>query len=192
MSTRSSTSPSACVFERALWAALLLACASCAGALEDVDAFAPPPPDAGEVLDSGTPTDAGSNDAGPSDAGYSDAGAASDAGSPPDAGTADAGCNALTTIIAPTCATALCHSSGTQQGSLDLQSSGLPERLIGQQAAGGPGFIINAQSPDQSVLYTKTLAPPPYGARMPLLGNALSAEQLACLKSWIHQAVGVP
>jgi len=215
MSTRSSSSASACAARTARWrcaaaSALAAAAVACAGALEDVERFAPPPdggasaddaggldagePDAGEA-DAGAP-DAGEPDAGPADAGGMDGGeldaGESDAGEPdagrPDAGPVDAGCNALTTIITPTCATVLCHSATTQQKGLDLQSPGLPQRLVGQAAIGGPGEIINAQSPNASVLYTKTLDPPPYGSQMPLLGTPLTNAQLACLRGWIDQA----
>ena len=183
MSTRSSSWASACAVSALLACALS---ASCAGALEDGDRFA--------LLDAGG--DAGMADAGGDggvdikDGGVSDAGV-SDAGGL-DAGNVDAGCNALTTVIAPTCATALCHSSGTQQGSLDLQSPGLPYRLVNVPAAGGPGLLIDPNHPESSVLYLKVLSPPPYGAQMPLLGQALDAQQVACLKSWIHAAVGAP
>ncbi len=183
MSTRSSSWASACAASGALALAWALS-ASCAGALEDGDRFA--------VLDGG-------DDAGPADAGdggveVKDAGidgGADDAGTL-DAGPPDAGCNALVTIIAPTCATALCHSAREQQGSLDLQSPGLPGRLIGVAASGGPGLLIDAARPDSSVLYLKVLSPPPFGAQMPLLGAQLTADQVACLRSWIHAAVGAP
>jgi hypothetical protein len=178
MSTRSSTSASACASKRALVAVLLAACAACAGALEDVDRFAPAAPDAGEGADGGS---------GNSDGGASDAGNASGAGSA-DAGSADAGCDALSLVIVPSCATALCHDSAAQQGSLDLQAAGLPFRLVGRQASGGPGLLINGQEPDQSVLYLKVLAPPPFGSQMPLIGGALSPVQTACLRSWVEQA----
>jgi hypothetical protein len=196
MSTRSPSLASACAFSTArlaLVVASVLVCASCAGSLEDIARFAPPMPDAGQ----GGGEDAGELDAG-MDAGESDAGT-SDAG--PDAGPHDAGtdagtCNALTTIITPSCATAFCHSNGTtgsgMQAGLDLQSAGLPGRLIGDSATGGPGQIINAQSPDSSILYTKTLKPPPYGSQMPLGKPLLTPAQEACLRSWIHAAVGAP
>jgi hypothetical protein len=170
MSTSSPSSGLPCMSNRALAIAAMLGCASCAGALEDADRFAPPPPDAsvGDAPDSG-----------PGDTDLPDGGS----------GPEDGGCNTLTKIIAPTCATALCHSSGTQQGSLDLQSKGLPGRLVGKAAVGGPGLLIDPAHPDSSVLYTKTIAPAPYGARMPLLGTGLSADQRACLREWIEQAV---
>ncbi len=169
-----------------------------AGVLDDAGFDAGEPDDGGELDDAGEPEDGGTPDAGISDAG---ADAGGDAGSPdagsghdggtPDAGTPDAGtpCNALTQIIAPTCATALCHSKGTAQAGLDLQSSGLPFRLISQPAMGGPGQIIDPDSPDQSILYLKVLKPPPFGDQMPLNAKALTAAQQQCIKSWVEAAV---
>lgn len=112
-------------------------------------------------------------------------------------GTADAGtpssgaggCDAVSTILAPSCATAACHSGQTQQANLDLESPGLPKRLVQKPASGGPGLLIDAQNPDRSVLYLKVTDTPPFNFQMPLGAPPLSSDQVACLKAWVEAAV---
>ncbi len=189
MSTRSSNSASACAARtarrrRAGVLALAAALVACAGALEDVERFAPPAPDGGASAGDGGESDAGEMDGGVADAGEMDGGASdagemdggasdageldggesdaggldggeSDAGRPDaggeDAGPVDAGCNALTTIITPTCATVLCHGAaalgGAQQKGSNLQSPGLPGRLVSNAAIGGPGRSSMRRTP---------------------------------------------
>jgi hypothetical protein len=180
------------------------ALASCAGPLDDpgrfvylFDAGQDSGADAGASdsgLDAGAPdagesdagdagdTDAGLTDAGPSDAGPIDAGH-------PDAGF-DAGCDPVKAFFGTTCATATCHDADTQQANLDLQSPGLPGRLIGQHASGGPGLIIDPSQPDSSVIYTKVTSDPPFNFQMPLGLDPLTPDQVACIRAWVHEAVG--
>ena len=104
---------------------------------------------------------------------------------------ADGGCDPPTTIFPTTCATAACHSSALQQAHLDLQSPGLPTRLIGKAAYTCAGDLINASNPDSSVLYLQVTAAPPDTFRMPL-GGTLTDEQIACMKQWVENAVSTP
>jgi hypothetical protein len=106
----------------------------------------------------------------------------------PDGGSIGGGCDPVTTIFVPSCATASCHSATTQQASLDLESPGLPARLLGKKCVGGPGFLIDPTNPDQSVIYTKVTATPPFNFQMPLGGSALDDDQVACIKSWVESA----
>jgi hypothetical protein len=114
---------------------------------------------------------------------------------PPDAGTADtssdmdAGCNPVTDIFPPSCTTSACHSAGSQQGSLDLESPGMPQRLVNKKAHGGPGLLIDAKDPAQSVLLLKLSDPPPFGFQMPLGAVALTDGEVACLQAWVQAAV---
>lgn len=114
-------------------------------------------------------------------------------GAPPDAGTApsdsDGGCDPLTQIFPPSCTTSACHSAGSQQGSLDLESPGLPLRLVNKRAAGGPGYVIDKANPLQSVLLLKLQDAPPYGFQMPLGASPLTSDEVSCLTSWVQAAV---
>ncbi len=94
----------------------------------------------------------------------------------------------MTTIFIPSCTTSTCHSARSQQGNLDLESPGLPQRLLNVQASGGPGRIIDTANPDQSVLYTKLLNPPPFKFQMPLGRPQLSADDVLCVQQWVHAA----
>jgi hypothetical protein len=191
----------------------------CAGALENPAQFVYLLEDGGEgTADAGSDaggngaadagqdggdTDAGADggkDAGPSDSGPRDAGA--DAG--PRDGGADAGfdggvhdggtgCNPVTLFFGPTCATGLCHSADTQQALLDLASPGMPGRLVGRASNGYPGLLlIDPVNPDNSLLYTKTLAVPPGGFQMPLALDPLTDIESACLLDWVRKAAANP
>jgi hypothetical protein len=98
-------------------------------------------------------------------------------------------CDPVTQIFPMTCATAPCHSAAAMQNHLDLQSPGLPERLVGKQAFGGPGLLIDPMNPDDSVLYLKVTSTPPFGFQMPLVGGPLSQDQVECIKTWVENAV---
>lgn len=181
MSTRSSISPSASGGSSSARSGLLAACAlvaACAGPLDHPERFAYLLDDA----DGGAVSDAGAGDAGSRDAGSLDGGGPSDGG--------DAGCDPVATILAPTCATAVCHGAGAQQGNLDLQSPGMPGRLVGTPSFGGPGLLIDPAHPDSSAMLTKVSASPPFGSSMPLLGQPLTAAEVSCLRDWIHRAAG--
>ena len=102
----------------------------------------------------------------------------------------DAGCNPIADIFPPNCTTGACHGAQSQQGALDLESAGMPQRLVDKRAHGGPGMLIDSQNPDQSVLYTKLFDPPPFQFQMPLGASALSTDELNCVQTWIHTAVG--
>ena len=115
---------------------------------------------------------------------YLDAGAGSDGG----VARGDGGCDPVTTIFIPGCTTSSCHSARAQQGNLDLESPGLPHRLVNAPASGGPGLLIDAKSPDQSVLYTKVTDTPPFKFQMPLGTPPLGPDELACLQQWVHAA----
>ena len=116
---------------------------------------------------------------------------------PPDAGEpgddeGDGGCDPIIDIFPPSCTTSACHSAGSQQGSLDLQSVGLPQRLIDKQAHGGPGFLIDSKNWQNSVLLTKLSDTPPFQFQMPLGADPLTPDQLACVQAWVQAAVAPP
>ena len=166
---------------------------ACAGPLDDPGRFlylldggdddggADAGPDGGQA-DGGDGGNPDGGDAGPGSDGGHDGGA--------DGGHADAGCDPVKTFFIPTCATGLCHGSVIQQASLDLESPGMPQRLINQPGFGGPGVIIDPADPDKSLLYTKLSPLPPFNFQMPLGLDPLTPAEVSCLRSWIHAAVG--
>ncbi|MFT3770248.1 MAG: hypothetical protein QM820_32875 [Minicystis sp.] len=97
-------------------------------------------------------------------------------------------CPDIPTLFTGTCATASCHTADNPAGSLDLASPDIVGRLSGKAAAGGSGKLIDTGAPDQSVLYTKLSAPPPFGARMPLTGTPLDDTEVACVLTWIEDS----
>lgn len=115
---------------------------------------------------------------------YLDAGPAGDAG----AERGDGGCDPVATLFLQSCATSSCHSTRAQQGKLDLESPGLPHRLVDAQASGGPGLLIDAKNPDRSVIYTKVTDTPPFKFQMPLGAPPLNADELACIQAWVRAA----
>jgi hypothetical protein len=100
----------------------------------------------------------------------------------------DGGCDPAPTVFIPSCATGACHSAQAQQGNLDLQSTGMPARLVGKRASGGPGYIIDHQQPLQSVILTKVSANPPFNFQMPLGAPPLAADEVACIQMWVTAA----
>ena len=108
---------------------------------------------------------------------------------PGDSGDTDAGCNPVTDIFPPSCTTSACHSAQAQQGNLDLQSPGMPQRFVDKQAHGGPGLLIDSKNPQNSVLLLKLQDPPPFQFQMPLGKDPLTPDQYACVQAWVQSAV---
>jgi hypothetical protein len=90
-----------------------------------------------------------------------------------------------TTLFAPTCARAGCHAAAQPAAGLDLASPDPASRMIGRQAAGGPGLLIDPAMPDNSVILLKVSSSPPFGSRMPLAGTPLDAPTVSCLHDWV-------
>jgi hypothetical protein len=101
-----------------------------------------------------------------------------------DAGSSAASCPDIPTLFASSCGTAGCHDATTKAESLDLVSSGVASRLVGVPSVEGTGLLIAPSSPSQSVVYTKLLAMPPFGARMPT-GNPLDPARIQCVLDWV-------
>ncbi len=114
-------------------------------------------------------------------------------GQGPDAGPVnpppDGGCDPVGSIFPVSCSTSSCHSAQSQQANLDLESPGLPNRLVGKPAHGGPGLLIDRQNPAQSVLLLKVTSNPPFQFQMPLGAPPLSPNEMACLQAWVQAAV---
>jgi hypothetical protein len=93
-------------------------------------------------------------------------------------------CPDVPTLFAKSCGTTGCHDATTKAEALDLVSPGLPSRLVGVPSVEGVGLLIDPSTPAKSVLYTKLLASPPFGARMPT-GGSLDASTAQCVLAWI-------
>jgi hypothetical protein len=88
-------------------------------------------------------------------------------------------------VFIKVCSTAGCHSAVDKMLGLDLQSPDVASRLVGVNAVGGPGLLVDPSSPSTSILYTKLTATPPFGARMPFAEAPLPDATIACVLQWI-------
>ncbi len=103
--------------------------------------------------------------------------------------TPDGGCDPVIVMFPLSCSTGACHSAQSQQGNLDLESPGLPNRLVNKQAHGGPGLLIDPNNPAQSVMLLKVSDNPPFQFQMPLGAAPLTPDEMACLTAWVDAAV---
>ena len=87
-------------------------------------------------------------------------------------------------ILAMKCGGSGCHGTASPAEGLDLVSDGVVGRVVGVAATECKGQLADPVSPETSVLYTKLLASPTCGGRMPL-GGALPDDEIACVKEWI-------
>ncbi len=92
-------------------------------------------------------------------------------------------------MLAKSCGTSLCHDATTQAEALDLVSPDVVARLVGVPASEGAGLLIDPGTPSDSVLYTKLLPNPPFGARMPT-GAALDEATTQCVLAWVTSVAG--
>jgi hypothetical protein len=100
-------------------------------------------------------------------------------------------CPDVPTLFAKSCGTTGCHDATTKAEALDLVSAGLPSRLVGVPSVEGVGLLIDPATPSKSVLYTKLLSSPPFGARMPT-GGALDTATTQCVLAWITSQTSSP
>jgi hypothetical protein len=100
-------------------------------------------------------------------------------------------CGSIPQLLQQTCSDASCHGSADSSTGLDLRSAAVAERLVGVpgSAACGERLLIDPNDPANSLLLLKLDEPPPCGSRMPL-GSELTAEQKACVRTWIDQVIG--
>src|ERR1700730_18338061 len=99
-------------------------------------------------------------------------------GQAPDAGPVnpppDGGCDPVVSIFPVSCSPSSCHSAQSQQGNLDLESPGLPNRLVGKPAHGGPRALIDRANTPPRVFVFQLSANPPFQFQMPLGAPPLS------------------
>ncbi len=94
-----------------------------------------------------------------------------------------------TTEIFPVrCGNSDCHDAEAPAGDLDLVSAGVETRLVGAEAAGGPGTLVDPAAPEDSILWMKiSQDSPPFGTRMPQVGGNLSSYERQCVLEWIEE-----
>jgi hypothetical protein len=95
-------------------------------------------------------------------------------------------CSDVPTLLASKCGTSGCHASENPSNGLDLASADIKGRLTGQSAQGGSGLLIDEDTPDQSVIYTKLGESPPFGGRMPP-GAPLDDATADCILAWLSE-----
>jgi hypothetical protein len=88
-------------------------------------------------------------------------------------------------ILIPKCAGSGCHSPPNPMQGLDLISAGVGARLVDHLATECDGNLADPTDPEGSILAQKIGDKPPCGARMPLNGPVLTAEEITCIKVWI-------
>ena len=96
-------------------------------------------------------------------------------------------CPDVPTTFVQSCGTSGCHDATTKAQGLDLWSPGLAARLVGIAASEGVGLLIDPSALSKSVVYTKLLPTPPFGARMPT-GHPLDDATIQCVLSWVTTA----
>jgi hypothetical protein len=96
----------------------------------------------------------------------------------------------LEDLLRPSCAMTFCHST-TAMGPLDLETDDVAMRLIGKAGSGDceDYSYINADNPEESLIYTKLDADPPCGQQMPFSGDKFTDAQKACVLEYIEQVI---
>jgi hypothetical protein len=107
-------------------------------------------------------------------------------------GGGDVPCDAPVVVFAARCAdpATSCHGAGSSQGDF-AASEEAAIAYLDKPVVYAPecGLLIDSSNPEQSGLLTKTQdpVPPGCGQRMPLTGEFLTADQEACILSWLSQ-----
>jgi hypothetical protein len=90
-----------------------------------------------------------------------------------------------------------CHTAEEAKAGLDLASTGVEARLIGE-SSGTPfcdgRMLIDpaATEPTDHLLLDKLSEKPTCGARMPFGAEALSSAEIECVRRWVDEMVGAP
>jgi hypothetical protein len=119
--------------------------------------------------------------------------AASDGGDAGDGAAVVTFTTIYTGVMSTRCAIPGCHVPPTPTGALDLSTQALAfQNLVGVDAMGPACGITDfvrvvPGDAEMSLLFLKVSeTPPPCGARMPLTGAPLSAEEQALVAAWIN------
>ncbi len=90
----------------------------------------------------------------------------------------------------------MCHAGTTPEAGLDLVSAGVEARLIGESSKtefcdGRTLVMPEAAMPLEHLLVDKLSETPGCGARMPFGREALSVNEIECVRRWVDEAIGV-
>ena len=88
-------------------------------------------------------------------------------------------------ILQSSCAISACHGSAPIQGGLNMGTATWTQIRAASGNIGG--LIVRPGNASSSTLYTKTTSSPPFNARMPFGGGALSSAQQLAIRDWINQ-----
>lgn len=89
-------------------------------------------------------------------------------------------------LFAERCDGSICHhSEDSPAGDLDLVSPGVEQRVSGAGGTTCAGILADPADPSRSLLYTMVSDTPTCGSRMPLGGDPLSEDEIACMRHWI-------
>ncbi len=86
-----------------------------------------------------------------------------------------------------------CHQGADAEAGLDLSSSGVEGRLVGEPSSTPfcQGHVLIDPDGADHLLLDKLSETPSCGARMPFGGEALSASEVECVRRWVDEAIGV-
>ncbi|MFW5921129.1 MAG: hypothetical protein ACOCUS_04760 [Polyangiales bacterium] len=99
-------------------------------------------------------------------------------------------------ILQPRCSSAGCHDDSPDPAAeLDLATSGvmrrLPDRMAQASGECNGRVLVVPGNPDDSLLYQKVaFEDPGCGMQMPLIGDPLTEDELACVEGWIVELGG--
>jgi hypothetical protein len=100
-------------------------------------------------------------------------------------------------VFSPRCAESFCHDATTRAGDLSLDEDAAFAELVGvaadNAAARAAGLLrVAAGDPSASFLIVKLGDPSAeFGSRMPLVGTALSSQEIAAISEWIADGAGL-
>jgi hypothetical protein len=137
----------------------------------------------GDGGDGSEPEDENGGAAGSSMAGVAGSEGEGAAGGPP---AMAGGCNGLE-VLQTYCATAGCHGPGSAFGEFAVSEEAARE-FIGVESGlscAGQGSIVDTDDPSASLIITKINGEAECGSPMPLTGEQLTDEEIACVEEWI-------
>jgi hypothetical protein len=95
-------------------------------------------------------------------------------------------------LFAQRCATSDCHSRSARQSGIDLQSSGVLQRLAATRGnCDRTRMVVDATNAARSLLLEKLDRSTMCGSPMPPSGPLLSEGELACVRAWIS-SIAIP
>lgn len=102
----------------------------------------------------------------------------------PENGDTTASFTEVSTLLTASCGrgSSNCHGGSNPQSGFPMTDY---DAIVNHQA--GIGETVDPGNGDGSNLYLKTTANPPFGSRMPLVGDTLTTDNQLLIKEWIDQ-----